>query len=143
MYGPRHLRQLVAIKRLQTRGMSLAEIQQKLPGISDARLARIVGATASAAASPDLGPRSEPRRERFWSADHAETPAGATEATQQEKSQPLAAVALPNGVTLLIPSDRLPDDLDIEAIEAAAAPLLKLLKQRRLLRAGTERNSTR
>src|SRR5438046_8479073 len=38
LYGRRHLLQLVAIKRLQTRGLSLAAIQQKLLGLNDAAL---------------------------------------------------------------------------------------------------------
>src|SRR4051812_17949180 len=35
LYSVRHLRQLVAIKRLQTHGLSLAEIQKRLVGLSD------------------------------------------------------------------------------------------------------------
>src|SRR5215471_11847087 len=38
MYGRRHLLQLVAIKRLQARGLSLAEIQQRLVGLPNRRL---------------------------------------------------------------------------------------------------------
>src|ERR1700736_5292975 len=41
LYGRRHLLQLVAIKRLQARGLSLAEIQQRLVGQSDAALDRL------------------------------------------------------------------------------------------------------
>src|ERR1700722_8300979 len=41
LYGPRHLLQLVAIKRLQTRGLSLAEIQTRLVGIADAALRKL------------------------------------------------------------------------------------------------------
>src|SRR5215211_5617368 len=38
-YGPRHLMQLAAIKRLQARGLSLAAVQRQLLGISDSALA--------------------------------------------------------------------------------------------------------
>ena len=38
-YGPRHLLQLVAIKRRQAEGWSLAEIQGELAGVTDASLA--------------------------------------------------------------------------------------------------------
>src|ERR671926_828106 len=38
LYGPRHLLQLVAIKRRQAQGRSLAEIQAELVGASDATL---------------------------------------------------------------------------------------------------------
>lgn len=40
-YGPRHLRQLVAVKQLQAHGLALAEIQARLAGIGDDELARI------------------------------------------------------------------------------------------------------
>src|SRR5258708_35498981 len=40
-YGARHLLQLVAIKRLQAQGRSLAEIQAELTGATDATLSRI------------------------------------------------------------------------------------------------------
>src|SRR5262245_61423969 len=41
LYGRRHLLQLVAVKRLQARGLSLAEVQQQLLGLADAALGRI------------------------------------------------------------------------------------------------------
>src|SRR5437870_4282247 len=40
-YGRRHLLQLVAIKRLQTNGLSLSEIQERLLGRSDAELVKV------------------------------------------------------------------------------------------------------
>src|SRR5215467_11186889 len=51
-YGLRHLMQLAAIKRLQARGLSLAEVQQELLGLSDsalASLARLPNGVGSAA----------------------------------------------------------------------------------------------
>ena len=36
-YGPRHLRQIVAIKRLQAEGLARVEVQQRLAGLGDAR----------------------------------------------------------------------------------------------------------
>src|SRR5215470_5196198 len=41
LYGRRHLLQLVAIKRLQAAGRSLAEIQQQLLGLSTAQLSQL------------------------------------------------------------------------------------------------------
>src|SRR5581483_2196724 len=38
LYGMRHLLQVVAIKRLQAQGLSLAEIQGRLVGLTDAAL---------------------------------------------------------------------------------------------------------
>ncbi|WP_242454385.1 MerR family transcriptional regulator [Bailinhaonella thermotolerans] len=40
LYGPRHLLQLVAIKRLQAEGLSLTAIQARLAGATDATLTR-------------------------------------------------------------------------------------------------------
>ena len=42
-YGRRHVLQLVAIKRLQARGLSLVEVQRSLAGIDDAGLSRLAG----------------------------------------------------------------------------------------------------
>src|SRR6478672_5570084 len=41
LYGRRHLLQLVAIKRLQARGLTLAEVQRQVVGQTDTALARI------------------------------------------------------------------------------------------------------
>jgi DNA-binding transcriptional MerR regulator len=59
MYGPRHLLQLVAIKRLQARGLSLVAIQAELAGATDAQLARV--AQVAEAAAPSATPAPPPR----------------------------------------------------------------------------------
>jgi DNA-binding transcriptional MerR regulator len=41
LYGPRHLLQLVAVKRLQAKGLPLVAIQQELAGATDTQLARV------------------------------------------------------------------------------------------------------
>jgi len=43
LYGKRHLAQVVAIKRMQTAGRSLAEIANLLPGFDDTTLAHVSG----------------------------------------------------------------------------------------------------
>ncbi len=50
LYGRRHLLQLVAIKRLQAGGRSLAEIQDQLLGADDSALERFASLPASARA---------------------------------------------------------------------------------------------
>jgi DNA-binding transcriptional MerR regulator len=58
-YGPRHLLQLVAIKRRQAEGRSLAEIQAELAGSTNASLAavaRVPDAVLAAAAGSVSGP---------------------------------------------------------------------------------------
>jgi DNA-binding transcriptional MerR regulator len=57
LYGPRHLLQLVAVKRLQARGLPLVSIQQELAGATDTQLARVAHpAPASAAPLAALAP---------------------------------------------------------------------------------------
>jgi DNA-binding transcriptional MerR regulator len=57
LYGPRHLLQLVAVKRLQAKGLPLVAIQQELAGATDTQLARVAHpAPASAAPLAALAP---------------------------------------------------------------------------------------
>jgi hypothetical protein len=50
LYGPRHLLQLVAVKRLQARGLPLVAIQQELAGATDIQLARVARLPSAVAA---------------------------------------------------------------------------------------------
>src|SRR4051812_46252005 len=71
-YGPRHLMQLAAIKRLQARGLSLAAVQRQLLGISDAALAGLarlpdgVGQGATRAEGSPRRKASPSRSAAFW-----------------------------------------------------------------------------
>jgi hypothetical protein len=136
LYGPRHLVQLVAVKRLQAGGHSLTEIQAELAGAGDATLRRLAGVPepllrrGSATAPP---PAAAPRP-RFW----AQRPAPAADASPEPSRAPLddsvttlTGVPLPGGAVLLLPAHPGPADLD--AIHAAARPLLDLLADRGLL----------
>jgi hypothetical protein len=154
LYGRRHLAQLVAIKRLQTRGLSLAEIQQRLLGITDSalqRLAKLPNLEGLAAVEPVAKEPAGRRGNAFWSATPAvsapETadaiPDDATTGYDVKPSErsaspraasPMQGVALGDEVILLLSPSRTIDEDDVPAIRAAAAPLLKLLKVRRLLR---------
>jgi DNA-binding transcriptional MerR regulator len=131
LYGRRHLLQLVAIKRLQARGATLAQLQEQLVGLTDAGLAKL----ARLPAELDLQGRPEPatgpsRRDgAFWK----QLPAN-----EDEAEPTLQGIRLEDGVTLLLPAARPPEPDDIEAIRAVAAPLLKLLHQRRLLKSNDE-----
>ncbi|BCB87590.1 helix-turn-helix domain-containing protein [Phytohabitans suffuscus] len=121
LYGERHLLQIVAVKRRQARGRSLAEIQAELAGASLATLREI-------AAVPDELPDGAPEPEaatrsaRFWTERPAAPPPPAL----------LTGIPLAGGAVLLLPSTPDPDDLP--AIVAAAGPLLDLLSARGLLR---------
>jgi len=133
LYSLRHLRQLVAVKRLQTHGLSLAEIQARLLGLSDTALQAIAGVPADlereesgTSATPD-SETSERRDTSFWMAAPAEVePAAVTTAREMR-------VSLAPGVDLVLAATRPLDDYDLSALGAAAAPLLKLLRARRLV----------
>jgi DNA-binding transcriptional MerR regulator len=58
LYGKKHVAQVVAIKRLQTMGQSLSEIQQLWPTLDDLTLARMSGVELPIAAKP--------ARAEFW-----------------------------------------------------------------------------
>ena len=72
LYGRRHLLQLVAIKRLQTRGLSLSEIQERLLGLPNSRLESLAELPKNAeAGDPEFTPPKEETPDRstsFWTA---------------------------------------------------------------------------
>ena len=53
IYGPRHLLQLVAVKRLQATGLPLVAIQQELAGATDTELRRVAQVPATASSPPE------------------------------------------------------------------------------------------
>jgi DNA-binding transcriptional MerR regulator len=140
LYGLRHLRQLVAIKRLQADGFSLTEVQARLVGQTDAvlaELARLPGVP------PEPDPELEDRREgAFWKESPAPAAGedgraeGVGPLSGSPKPGPLVGVPLADGATLLVGAARPLDDHDVEALRAAAAPLLRLLEARRILPGG-------
>jgi hypothetical protein len=141
LYGTRQLLQVVAVKRRQAEGRSLAEIQAELAGATDQTLRRVAAVpdelilTESAPPQERSAPVRAGRRTRFW----ADPPAAAEPLTNggADTVTRLAAVPLPGGAILMLPvgsddSGR-PDEDDIHAIHAAARPLFELLAERGLL----------
>jgi DNA-binding transcriptional MerR regulator len=157
LYGPRHLLQLVALKRLQARGLSLVAIQQELAGATDAQLAkvaRVPAATQAAgqarlAAARARGVRAAAgpapaRRDGFWR-QPAAAPATAASAAVPAEMMPAGAraggddgeaalrgVRLGGGVTLLLEPGRPLAPADLGALREAARPLLAVLAARGL-----------
>ena len=187
LYGPRHLLQLVAVKRLQARGLPLVAIQQELAGATDSQLARVArlpldarptvlpgpvpavvvpdggdpptgrvadrraaaGTPRSAAPAqpPAVAPRvagGTARRASFWrdrpvaafTAPAAEAATDAAEATEAPEISgapaTLQGVRLGAGATLLLEPGRELAAADLDAILAAAGPLLAVLRDRGL-----------
>jgi MerR HTH family regulatory protein len=148
LYGRRHLLQLVAIKRLQARGLSLVEVQEHLLGLNDAALARLAR-VPDLEPPPKVGPTREPDETRaasFWATPP--TPVTAPPPPADEEVPPTPAPGLPwqgiplgERVLLVFEPSRPPEEEDLAAIRIAAAPLLKLLNKRRLLGPRQERGS--
>jgi DNA-binding transcriptional MerR regulator len=159
LYGPRHLLQLVAIKRRQAAGMTLAEIQAELAGASEETLAAVARVPEPVLRADDGPPRPAHRsRADFWKASPAAPvrilPAEATpdepddlpaaRTTRRELAEAVEALGPPpplpqalitgvplgDGVILLLP--RHTTGLDRDEIAAAARPLLDLLAARGL-----------
>jgi len=141
LYSDRHLLQVLAVKALQARGASLADVQRSLVGASDAELRGAVGpglpaaltavaeacpadtaVTAPAASLPSAHDQ-HPRDGAFWRARPA-PPMPAQPAAMQARQ--VTAISLAPGVTLLIDSDN-PSPVDAAAMRAAADPLLTYL----------------
>jgi DNA-binding transcriptional MerR regulator len=137
LYGRRHLMQLVAIKRLQARGQSLAEIQRQLIGLPPAALARI----AKLPSVEESSETSERAARSFWK----EAPATSTEtalAGDVGPSVPWQGVPLNPEVILLLRSSRAIEEDDLASLRVAAAPLLKVLETRRLARPQREEGTS-
>ncbi len=120
-YGPKHLRQLVAIKRLQAKGLSLVEVQKSLAGVSVRKLnqhADLPAGFLEAALTTNSDAKLEPPgrsttadslttanlsgdRLRFWSA----VPAAGQRYPQQENTPPDQECMLPRQLAVILPLD--------------------------------------
>jgi DNA-binding transcriptional MerR regulator len=131
-YGRRHLLQLVAVKRRQAEGRSLAEIQAELAGATDEAL-------ATAARMPGID-HSEPHAaaqapDRFWARHPAPSDLDKSEVPDQPAGRLglVRGIRLAPGVVLLLEdADRDPGPDDVTGIATAARPLLKELADRGL-----------
>jgi DNA-binding transcriptional MerR regulator len=145
LYGFRHLLQLVAIKRLQAQGRSLADIQARLINAGDEEMARLAELPADFAidelpvttkAAEESTSSREPAR-AFWKVLPARAAAAPTDgagAAPPELPPPvLLGLPLDAAASLLVHAARPLNEEDAAAILAAAQPLLDLLRHRRLI----------
>jgi DNA-binding transcriptional MerR regulator len=159
LYGPRHLLQLVAVKRLQASGLPLVAIQRELAGATDTQLARVArlpggpaaldgggslvvrdSAPGAAARQPLAGPpravAGRAPRAGFWRQQAATfTTAPGTPTGSPDPDLPVATlrgVPLGEGATLLLEPGRQVDAADVQAVLDAARPLLAVLRERGL-----------
>ncbi|MFI6987279.1 helix-turn-helix domain-containing protein [Nonomuraea wenchangensis] len=152
-YGRRHLLQLVAVKRLQAAGRSIADIQAALAGATDRTLEETASLPAPPPAAPVVPAPVPPPvataaerpasvngatggRGRFW----AERPAADSGDTAGSGNGPATAgdpvivtgISLGGGVRLVWDGGRVPSEEDVQAVLAAAGPLLAVLTEREL-----------
>jgi DNA-binding transcriptional MerR regulator len=114
-YGPRHLFQLVAIKRLQATGKTLDEVQQDLLGKNDddVRLLAAVPEDIASVAVTVEAPAAPQRS--FWSDDVVDADLPSLPSEPEPALQRLA-LDHPGGVTLVFPSARTPTPEDVQTI---------------------------
>ncbi len=140
LYEKRHLLQLVAVKRLQSQGRALADIQAELAGATDQALAAIARVPDRLLDSGDPPPR-EAVRPRFWAEPAPPAPPAAPAPPSPASAPPpplapappapLHGIALGGGAVVLVPGT--PTAADLADVAAAARPLLDLLAARGLL----------
>ncbi|MCO8271303.1 MerR family transcriptional regulator [Actinoplanes sp. TRM 88003] len=129
LYGPRHLEQLVAIKRRQAEGLTLAQIQAELTGLSPSALTDIAHVPPGLMVmADDEAPAPHAPRPRFWTSPPA--PAPAAPPPPPPAAQPFTGLSLGGGALLLVPHALTESDRD--AVAEAAAPLIALLAARGL-----------
>jgi DNA-binding transcriptional MerR regulator len=128
-YGRRHLLQVVAIKRLQAEGVSLAEVQRRLAGASTSDLEVLAGMDAGREGA------SPPPRQ-FWQAHHPGSRRAAPAAAPAVVAAPAAphagdpvptAIRLAPGVTLVVDAARPLNPDEHDGVRRAAAGLLRHL----------------
>jgi DNA-binding transcriptional MerR regulator len=125
LYGRKHLAQVVAIKRLQTMGRSLSEIQALWPTLDDATLARMSGVELPAAPTA-------PARAEFWKRE----PAGVAE-VEPAGTAPGVELRIELAPHVVLSLSVIDESValspaDVRALRAAAAPLLAELASFRL-----------
>ncbi len=134
LYGPRHLAQVVAIKRLQVAGRSLAAITAMWPTMDDVTLQRMSGVDLPRAARKPAA-----TRDAFWRGAPATpgpdvAPPSPSPSPSPSPGAELRIELAPNvHITIAMPEDGVAiSPADIRAIRAAAASLVTELAQRRL-----------
>jgi DNA-binding transcriptional MerR regulator len=119
LYGQRHLLQLVAIKRLQAGGDTLAQIQQKLTGAAD----RTLRSWAALPAEPFWRRVPTPAAAEPTEKSAVDEPVGPVRADPPE-SVTYQALQLSHGLVVLVPHRFPLTDREIANLRAAAGPLV-------------------
>ena len=125
LYSRRHLAQVIAIKRLQSAGHSLAAIQEMWPTLDDVTLARLTGVTLPA--------KSRAARTEFWKREPPKVSAPAkVEAAAPAPVEVRVELAPGVHVVIALPEGASIASADVHALRAAAAPFVAELAKRGL-----------
>jgi MerR HTH family regulatory protein len=143
LYGLRHLLQLVAIKRLQARGLSLAAVQERVIGLSNAALRKIAAVPAPRPEADSLPARGDsfwrlPAKAhanpgQFAALDAVPCATGSEGAMLPAARSDLQTIPLGEGLVLSMATRRGIDADDIRSIRLAAASLIEVLRLRGLI----------
>jgi len=147
-YGLRHLLQLVAIKHLQARGLSLAAVQERVIGLSNAALRKIAELPAPKP-KPDPSPargesfwrlpaKTQTGRGQFAALNAASCSLGSEEAVLPAARSELQAIPLGDGLVLWLATRRGIDAEDVRSVRLAAASLIEVLRLRGLIDIDTD-----
>lgn len=101
LYGRRHLLQLVAVKRLQAEGRSIAEIQVALAGATDGQLESVAAVDDTLLAGPRATATASPPRGRTENASGPPHPA--VSPPPATRGRPTATAPLPTSPTTPAP----------------------------------------
>ena len=124
-YGRKHLAQIVAIKKLQARGMSLAQVQTQLAGLPDKKLFELASLPQELAV-----PKTKNIEKRFWERKPKDGPPKDIQSQQMNKgtSEWGYYVELLEGATLFLDGNSFSlNEVTIEKLKKAAKPLSELL----------------
>lgn len=140
LYSARHLAQVVAIKRMQSAGKSLAEIQALWPSLDDATLARMTGVELPVATKRRSARTEFWKRDAIQGAAPVERPSGqrpsVSPATAGEAVE-LRIELAPGAVLTIAVSDGVSiTSADVRALRAAAGPIVTELAKRGLIAPG-------
>ena len=132
LYGERHALQLAAIKKLQAQGLALAEVQEQLLGVSDARLAELAEVRPTfrfdvVHPSPEVAAEVNAVVEEMLQPEMAAAPDSVTSDTVTAL---VPAFRVGDSVTVLLNgTTRNLDEADIAQLTAAAEPLLDAIER--------------
>ncbi len=128
LYGERHALQLAAIKKLQAQGLALAEIQERLLGVSDARLAELADVTPRLQLdvirpSPEVRAEMDQLFRRLGTGEPDTAPSDTV-------MNVVPAFRIGDSVTVLLDgATRNLGEAEIAELTAAAAPLLDAIER--------------